>query len=85
MLVGFGALALPLGGGCTLLVDLFGPSVSLPLATNARGDGSVRFPIPANISLQGLVAFAQAALVDLGGSYGGIIAISDGLQMLVMR
>ncbi len=85
MLVGFGALALPFGGGCTLLVDLFGPSLSLPLATNARGDGSVRFPIPPNINLQGLVAFAQAALVDLGGSYGGIIAISDGLQMLVQR
>jgi ELWxxDGT repeat protein len=85
LLLAASPFSLPLGGGCTLLADVLGAYVSLPFATNARGDGSVRLPIPALVGLVGSSLHAQAVLADAGGAFAGIAALTGGLQMLIAR
>ncbi len=64
------AATIPLGGGCTLLVNPT-PGVALPAWTNSGGFGAFALPIPDNASLLGAVVHGQAAAPTAGGPLMG--------------
>jgi ELWxxDGT repeat protein len=83
MLLGSSRSYVPIGAGCEVLVG--GDAFGLPFGTDASGRGSFALPIPQEPALQGAELFAQAAIVDPGGAYRGLISLSDALLVLVGR
>lgn len=78
--LGLAGLDLPLGSGCTVLVDAVftdaagtSPSGTLQLATT----------IPNNPTLIGVSVFAQYAVLDPNGAFANFLALTSGLQALV--
>jgi hypothetical protein len=68
--------AVPLRGGCTLLVDLSRAAV-VPLAFNPIGQGHAAFDVPAGVPEVSL--FAQLASIDPGAG-NGAFALSNGVR-----
>ncbi|MCA8974273.1 MAG: hypothetical protein KDC98_06100 [Planctomycetes bacterium] len=73
-------VALP--GGCTALIDQ--PNYLLGIA-DGRGAREFDLAIPHVVSLRGLQILAQAAALDPGGSLGGVLTLSQGLQIAIDR
>ncbi len=78
-----GVLPLPLdvlgASGCALLQDL---TITLPAATDAAGEASIRVSVPPTPALVRSTAFAQFILLDAGANPLGLTA-SDGLMVLL--
>ena len=73
-------VAIPLGGGCTLLVD---PQLVLPAQTSLPGTAAQPMPVPDVVALLGVSVFFQWFVADPNGSWAGIGAWSEGLQAVI--
>lgn len=74
---------LPLGGGCSLLVDSQTMSTMM-LFTNLTGTATLRFGVPSALSFRGLDLFFQWAVFDSQGAFGpGTMALSNALRIQV--
>lgn len=69
--------ALPLGGGCTVQLDLATFAELLPVATNSSGAWSLMVPLPSDPALAGLIQVMQIALFGTSGPLG--FDLSNGL------
>ncbi|MEM7205429.1 MAG: hypothetical protein AAF628_34555 [Planctomycetota bacterium] len=79
-LLGAGEAAIPLGGGCTLLIDVAQPFATVLGTTSAVGYTAIRLPIPSRFGLVGAGLIGQAVIVDPLGSLGGL-AFTNRLSM----
>ncbi len=67
-------------GNCTLYVK--DPVFLLPGTTNTAGFGTFALPLPLDLSLRGMTAYAQGFVADpLGAHYG--LSLTGGLQILL--
>jgi hypothetical protein len=73
-------VAIPLGGGCTLLVD---PQVPFGTQTDPFGNAFVPQPVPNVAALMGVSIFFQGLVADPNGSWLGVGAWTDGLQAVL--
>ncbi|MEM7200831.1 MAG: kelch repeat-containing protein [Planctomycetota bacterium] len=81
VLLGVTSASLPLGGGCTLLLDPATPWVAVPTATNHAGFARTSLPLPALLPLRGQSFFAQAVALDPSGAFAASLALTGGLQI----
>lgn len=70
-------------GRCTILVT--DPQVAFAVRSDAAGEGWVPLPIPAMPEMLGREVDFQWAVTDPGGPVLGVVALSDGLQVLLGR
>jgi hypothetical protein len=76
----FGALPLPIGGGCSILAS---PDASVGFVTTATGTVTQPFAIPNSPTLSGLDVFFQWAVLDAAsGSPLGITVSAGGALQL---
>jgi hypothetical protein len=71
---------LPLGNGCTLLLN---PLVSLASLTNAAGIATLPLPIPNNLFLKGASIYSSGAIIDPGGKAFNVAAIANGMRIII--
>ena len=64
-------------------VDLLGPFVTLTAPTGIGGTATFNLPIPRDMHLAGLQAFAQALVLDPGGAWSNLLSLTGGLRILV--
>jgi ELWxxDGT repeat protein len=81
--VGFGAWNVPLGGGCSVAVDLLLPYAPFSAASDRRGEATFSLPLPSDPLLDGLEFFAQAYVVDPQGAFAGLLAFTGGARAIV--
>ena len=81
VLVAAASAQLPLGGGCSLLVD---PAnvLAFGATANAAGAASVPIPVPFSPSLRGAAPYGQGIVVDPTGAWSGL-ALSGGLNAVI--
>ncbi len=79
LLLSTGPANIPLGGACTLLVDMTGSSAALGVVTNGRGWASLTLPVPSAPVLGGSSLWSQAGILDASQSAG--VALSSALQL----
>lgn len=75
--------ALELGSGCTLYLVAAPISGSFPI--DAQGITRVALAIPTTPTLLGLELAAQAAVFDIGAAWQDLLALSNGIAVLVGR
>jgi len=73
---------IPLGQGCTLLVDPAWVALIVATVLDGRGYGAVALPIPASPHLAGAELHAQAFVIDASAPFAGL-ALSNGLRCVV--
>jgi ELWxxDGT repeat protein len=81
--VGFGAWNVPLGGGCSLAVDLLLPYAPFSTVSTRRGEATFSLALPSDPLLDGLEFFAQAYVVDPHGAFAGLLAFTGGARAIV--
>jgi hypothetical protein len=82
MVLGFSSVDVPLGGGCSLYVNLAPVFLQFPVATNGSGTGAVALPVPAAPVLAGTALYAQIAVIDPLGSFAGL-SFTSGLRIVL--
>lgn len=82
LLFGFTRSALPLGGGCALLVS--GPWL-ISSTTDPGGVGTWPTPIPPLVNLLGFVVDLSAFVLDPQGAYSGMGSFTGGLEARLGR
>jgi hypothetical protein len=70
----------PIGGGCVLLLD---PSFVIAgvALTNGSGSGVFPYPIPVTSSLEGFALRSQMGVLDPGGAFQSLLALTNGLEI----
>jgi ELWxxDGT repeat protein len=78
--LGLAGLDLPLGNGCSVLVDAVVTDAAI---TSPLGTLQLNTLIPNDAALVGLSVFGQFAVLDGNGAFANFLSLSGGLQALV--
>jgi ELWxxDGT repeat protein len=82
LVLGFSPVELPLGGGCSLYVNLAPIALLFPRVTSGAGVATVALPVPLDPLLIGVQLFAQWAIADPAGGFSGL-ALTGGLKVVI--
>ena len=76
----YGTQNLPLGGGCSLYLQIPFETASAP--ANGAGFANFTLPVPVNLALRGLSIYVQAMAPDPQGPAFGLV-FSNGLELVI--
>jgi len=75
--------AIPLYGGCTSWIGF--PTAVVTGLLDVRGNTTLALPIPAFSTLAGASLYAQCAIADPRGAFGGYFSFSDAMRIFLGR
>ncbi len=78
--IGFLQSSVPIGGGCTLLVDTL---ASVPAVTDAGGGSAWTIAMPTSAAFLGSQVEFQAIVADPQGAFLGLAALTGGVEAIV--